>query len=87
MTDRGSTGQSEHERRVAEETAAEADTARGDENETTGLPDPAPGETGATPYEREIAIEQRGERPSEVEADVSEDERNPLDSGYRPKSG
>lgn len=47
----------------------------------------APGEVGTTPYEAEVEAERRGTSADEVAGDVAEDEAQPLDAGFRPKSG
>ena len=85
MTDQDPTGQSEHERRVEEE--QERAGGRTERGGLVGGTEEADAEMSPTPYEREIEAEKRGERRDEVDAEVEEDERNPLDAGYRPRSG
>lgn len=47
----------------------------------------APGEVGTTEYEAEVEAERRGTSADEVADEAAEDESQPLDSGFRPKSG
>ena len=78
MTDRDPTQPTDHERKVAAEHPEEAD--RGEESGATA-------EVGATPYEEEIEAERRATPAAEIAAEEREDERDPLDSAYQPRSG
>lgn len=81
MTDRDFTQPSEHERRVLEE---RTETIGEDATKLTGR---SAGEVGTTPYEAEVEAERRGTTADEILADVAEDEAQPLDAGYKPKTG
>jgi hypothetical protein len=82
MTDRQLNQPSPHEREVVEE-RQEFPGEEGPE----AMTGEAPGEVGTTPYEAEVEAERRGTTAEEVAGDVGEDEAQPLDAGYRPKSG
>lgn len=82
MTDRDFTQPSEHEKRVLEERAEESGIDSPEE--MTGE---APAEVGTTSYEAEVEAERRGTTADEVASEAGEDERTPLDSGFRPRSG
>ena len=82
MTDRDFTRPSQHEKRVLEERSDQTGTESPEE--MTGE---APGETGTTSYEAEVEAERRGTTADEVAGDVAEDEAQPLDAGYKPKTG
>ncbi len=79
MSEQDPTRQSEHEERVSE---IEEGRDRSERGGFVGMTEETAGETGPTPYEREIAEEKTGEPAAEVEGEVREDERNPLDAGY-----
>jgi hypothetical protein len=81
MTERNFNQPSQHEREVLDE----REERSGDD--ATDLTGEAPGEVGTTSYEAEIEAERRGTTADEVAGEVSEDERTPLDSGFRPRSG
>jgi hypothetical protein len=68
MDDKDPTRQTEHEERVAEI-----------EHERSGEPS---GQADPTQYEREIEEERTGASADQVEEEVREDERTPLDAGY-----
>jgi len=82
MTDRNPNQPSPHEREVADE----RDERLGEETPES-MTGTAEGETGTTPYEAEVEAEQRGTTADEVAGEVGDDESQPLDAGYRPKSG
>jgi hypothetical protein len=81
MTDRDFNEPSPHEREVVDERQEFPGEERPEA--VTGE---APGEVGTTPYEAEVEAERRGTTAEEV-AGGGEDEAEPLDAGYRPKSG
>lgn len=82
MTDRSPNQPSQHEREVVDE----REELRGDETPES-MTGEAPGEVGTTPYEAEVEAERRGTSADDVAGDVAEDEEQPLDAGFRPKSG
>ncbi len=82
MTDRPMNQPSPHEREVVPE--REEDLAEDTPEAMTGE---TPSEMGTTPYEAEVEAERRGTTADEVAGDVEDDEAQPLDAGYRPKSG
>lgn len=82
MTDRSPNQPSQHEREVVEE----REELLGDETPES-MTGEAPGEVGTTPYEAEVEAERRGTSADDVAGDVAEDEAQPLDAGFRPKSG
>jgi hypothetical protein len=82
MTDRNFNEPSPHEREVTEE----REELLGEET-PEAMTGQAPGETGTTPYEAEVEAEQRGTTADEIAGDAAQDEAQPLDAGYRPKSG
>lgn len=82
MIDRDFTQPSEHERDVLEERARRS--GEGTPEEMAGE---APGETGTTPYEAEVEAEQRGTTAGDMADEARQDEQQPLDSGYKPRSG
>jgi hypothetical protein len=79
MTDRDVTQLSEHEKAVL----AEREVRAGDPDDLVG--DAA--DVGTTPYEAEVEAERRGTTAEEVAGEVREDETQPLDSGYQPRTG
>lgn len=82
MTDRNFDEPTEHEREVI----AAREERRG-EDTPESMTGEAPGEVGTTPYEAEVEAERRGTTADEVAGEVGEDEAQPLDAGFRPKSG
>ena len=80
MNEQDPTRPTAHESRVAEE-----------EEKRTGGPqlptDVIAGEPGAPSSEAELEAERRGTTADAIEEEMAEDERTPLDSAYRPKSG
>jgi hypothetical protein len=82
MTDRDFTQPSEHEKRVLDERTGQ--TGEESPEEMTGE---ASAEVGTTPYEAEVEAERRGTTADDVARDVGEDEAQPLDAGYKPKTG
>jgi hypothetical protein len=82
MTDRDFTQPSEHEEDVLEQRAR-----RSGQDSLEEMTGEAPGETGTTPYEAEVEAERRGTTADEVAGEVREDEAQPLDSGYQPRTG
>ncbi|HEX6127981.1 MAG TPA: hypothetical protein VF071_03060 [Candidatus Limnocylindria bacterium] len=82
MTDRNFTQPSEHEKAVRDERARQ--TGEDGPEELTGE---AAGETGTTPYEAEVEAEQRGTTAGDMADEIREDEQQPLDSGYKPRTG
>lgn len=81
MTDRDFNDPSPHEREVLREREKRSDQ---DATEMTGRD---PGDVGTTPYEAEIEAERRGTTADEGAGEVGEDEAQPLDSGYQPRTG
>ncbi len=79
MSQQDPTRQTEHEERVSE---IEEERDRTDRGGFVGMTEETAGETGPTPYEREVTEEKTGDSAAEVEGEVREDERNPLDAGY-----
>jgi hypothetical protein len=81
MTDRDFNQPSQHEREVLEErekrSAEDASEGAGRES----------ADVGTTPYEAEIEAERRGTTADEVAGEVRDDEAQPLDSGYQPRTG
>ena len=82
MTERNLNQPGPHEREVVEE--REERLGEATPESMTGE---ATGETGTTPYQAEVEAEQRGTTADEVAGEVGDDESQPLDAGYRPKSG
>lgn len=82
MNDRDFNQPSPHERGVVEEREEQLG-----EEAPESITGEAAGEVGTTSYEAEIEAERRGTTADEVAGEVSEDERTPLDSGFRPRSG
>ena len=82
MTDRNMNQPNPQEREVVEE----REESLG-EKTPEAMTGEAPAETGTTPYEVEVEAERRGTTADEVAGEVGEDEAQPLDAGYRPKSG
>jgi hypothetical protein len=82
MTDPQMNQPSPHEREVVEERAEQIG-----EETPESMTGEAPAETGTTPYEAEVEAEQRGTTAADVAGEVGDDEAQPLDAGYRPKSG
>jgi hypothetical protein len=82
MTDRNFTEPTQHEREVI----AEREAQRGDDTPAS-MTGEAPGEVGTTAYEAEVEAERRGTTADEVVEEVSEDSSQPLDAGFRPRSG
>jgi hypothetical protein len=85
MTDRDFTKPSEHEERVTDE--LEERSANPVHTAPAGSTDRVTGDPGAPSYEAEVEAEQRGTTADVVAGEVGDDERQPLDAGYRPKSG
>ena len=81
MNDRNFNNPSPHEREVLQERQTRSGE---DATEMTGR---EPGDVGTTPYEAEVEAERRGTTADEVAGDVREDETQPLDSGYQPRTG
>jgi len=82
MTDRNPNQPSPHEREVVEEREEQLG-----EETPESMTGEAPAEVGTTPYDAEVEAERRGTTADEIGGDVAEDEAQPLDAGYRPKSG
>lgn len=82
MTERNFKQPSEHEERVLEE----REEKRGDDRPES-MTGEAPAETGTTPYEAEVEAERRGTTADDLAGEVREDEQQPLDAGYKPKTG
>jgi hypothetical protein len=74
MNQQDPTRQTEHEKRVSE---IEEGRERTEQGGLVGMTQETAGETGPTPYERQIAEEQTGEPAAELEDDVGEDVRTP----------
>jgi hypothetical protein len=82
MTDRQLNQPSPHEREVVEEREEQLG-----EETPEAMTGEAPAETGTTPYEAEVEAERRGTTADEIAGEVGDDAAQPLDAGYRPKSG
>jgi hypothetical protein len=82
MNDRDFNQPSTHEREVVEEREEQLD-----DETPESMTGEAPAEVGTTSYEAEVEAERRGTTADEVAGEVREDERTPLDSGFRPRSG
>ena len=82
MNDRDFNQPSPHEREVVEEREEQL----GDETPES-MTGEAPAEVGTTSYEAEVEAERRGTTADEVAGDAERDEAEPLDVGYKPKTG
>lgn len=86
MNDEDPVRQTEHEGRVAD--AEEAARTRDPLGREPGLEaDEDGGTPDAASSESELAAERRGTTADEVDEEIAEDERTPLDSAYQPRTG